>query len=217
MEHSPYSYQLLSIADQPLLHAFYQLYADSMPLSERKSEGQIYAMVASAAYSVLLLKEGPVVVGYSVRFNQPETHFYLLEYMAIHADYQNQGLGQSLFLRTVQDLKSPGNSPAYLLLEVDSDLEASADHEIRQKRQRFYQRLGCLRIKNLVYQLPLESENIPPKMDMMIYPLQPLLPVSKAQLRCWLNAIYVDVYTMPQNDPRIHQMLIAVDDPVTFT
>ena len=210
------TYEPLASSDNPCFEEFFQLYQDTMPLSERKPKLQIAEMVDTPEYSVLLLKVGDTVTGYSVRFNSEGENFFLLEYMAIHSEFRNFGLGQSLFLHTFQDISTSTNSPVYVLLEVDSAFEESPDQEIRKKRQRFYERLGCLRIENLAYQLPLETEELPPKMDILVYPINGLQPIRKTELKQWLSVIYTNVYNMDPDDPRIAEMLTPVGDPISL-
>ncbi len=209
-----YTYEKLAVADRASFQGFYKLFVDSMPESERKAESAIAEMVRRPEYNILLLKDAENIIGYSVLFSPSGELFHLLEYMAIKADYRNQGLGQALFTRTFLGLASSTSEPAYVLLEVDSELEESADHQLRKRRQQFYRRLGCLRVKHLAYQLPLETDVSPPAMDILIYPLKGFHAITKAQLKHWLNTIYVNVYGKQSDDPRIGQMLALVADPI---
>jgi len=211
----PLRYESLVAEDTVSFEAFYKLFVDSMPENERKTKVQMIKMAKASQYNILLLKASDAIVGYSVCFLPKNEAFVLLEYMAIHADFRSQGLGYDLFVQTFQHIKKT-NTYDYALLEVDSDLENSDDLEIRQRRQRFYRHLGCLRVNNLAYQLPMRGQLAPPKMDILIYPMFDFYTISKAQLKRWLNVIYVDVYNASEYDPRINQMLEPVADPITL-
>ncbi len=100
------------------------------------------------------------------------------------------------------------------MLEGDSDREASADRELRTRRQRFYRRLGCMRVSGLHYILPLPGQGAAPEMDLMLYSAEPLRDLPKRELERWLRTIYRDVYRCSFDDPRIVQMLHDVSDPV---
>ena len=168
-------------------------------------------MVRSSDYKVLLLNRNGRVAGFSLLFVPLAQSFGLLEYMAISAEYRNQGLGAEIFRRTVQSMM-PLSTP--ILLEVDSDREKCADCDLRKRRQQFYRRLGCLRIAQLHYILPLPGGGPPPEMDLMIYSTATLRTIAKPELERWLKAIYRDVYHCPPDDPRIKEMLQDVSDPV---
>jgi len=208
-----YTYSPLVSDGDPSFDAFYRIYVESMPLRERKPKSQISAITARPDYKILLLKRNAVVVGFSMLFTPANESFCLLEYMAVDAAYRNLGLGRELFLRAFQDVASDGGTVPGLL-EVDSDREQSTDQEIRRRRQRFYRRLGCLRIDGLSYVLPLRGEGPPPQMDLMLYRPDPLPVIRRHQLEHWLRVIYSKVYDCSPDDPRIDHMMEAIDDPV---
>ncbi|MEK7321600.1 MAG: GNAT family N-acetyltransferase [Pseudomonadota bacterium] len=208
-------YALLTSSNDASFEEFYSIYFSSMPAREQKSRALLAAMAARADYRILLVIRKAAVIGFSVVFAPPEESFRLLEYMAVHAEHRNAGVGGRLFLRSVQDaVNGRGNIP--VLLEVDSDREFSADQAIRKRRRQFYKRLGCCRIEGLSYILPLPGKGAPPQMDLMIYFPEGVSPVGKPYLERWLKAIYQGVYNCSSDDPRIAQMMRTVTDPVTF-
>jgi hypothetical protein len=160
-------------------------------------------LVRRPDYEVLLARRSGVVVGFSVTFRPVEKSFCLLEYMAVQEKHRSAKIGAALFQHGPRDVP--------MLLEVDSDRAAAADLEIRQRRQRFYRRLGCLRVEGLAYLLPLPSA---PEMDLFIYLPPSMQRISKSQLERWLRVIYRDVYDRSPDDPRIARMMEPVGDPV---
>jgi hypothetical protein len=192
---------------------FLRIYKESMPVREQKSEAQIAAVLTRLDYQILLLKRNNLTIGFSIIFIPHQESFCLLEYFAVDANYRNSGLGGQLFLRSADNVfLKIGRIP--MLLEVDSDREASVDQLIRKRRQQFYRRLHCLRIDNLPYILPLPGEGSPPQMDLMVYFPDSVPVVSKMQLQHWLKLIYRDVYDCSADDPRIIKMLKNVVDPI---
>ena len=107
--------------------------------------------------------------GFSILFVPAAGGFALLEYMAVAPDQRNHGLGAELFRQTVEQAVTPDDRKLPVLLEVDSDREASSDRALRTRRERFYRRLGCLRIAGLRYLMPLGGEGAPPEMDLLVY------------------------------------------------
>ena len=214
-------YQLLVSADDASFGELYRIYAESMTLREQKPRAVIAKMVGRSDYKVLLQKKSDVVIGFSILFVPEKETFRLLEYMAVERGFRNSGAGSRLFSRVLQDSVSPRGERLPLLLEVDSDREASADREMRRRRQQFYRRLGCWRVQGLAYILPLPGEGAPPEMDLMMHAPADFISIRKAQLRHWLEAIYAGVYDCAPGDcapgdPRIAQMMAGVSDPVTL-
>jgi len=173
-------------------------------------------MVRAPEYRVWVIKgAGRVdhIQGFSILFLPPAERFALLEYMAVAPERRNHGVGSELFKQTTA--RATTHDPSLpIVLEVDSDREASADREMRTRRQQFYRRLGCVRISGLHYILPLPGQGPAPEMDLLLYSREPLRQVPKTDLERWLTTIYRDVYRCASDDPRIVQMLRDVSDPV---
>jgi hypothetical protein len=197
----------------------YAIYAASIAAREQKPEGWLAAMIGAPQYRVWVAKAGGLVRGFSILFVPAAGGFALLEYMAVAADRRNHGLGAELFRRTVERAVTPAERRLPVLLEVDSDREDASDRALRTRRERFYRRLGCLRIAGLRYLMPLAGEGPPPEMDLLVYAAEPLSPearreVPRSQVKQWLETIYRDVYHCPPDDPRVAQMVGPLPDPV---
>lgn len=198
----------------PSFRELYEIYAASIAVREQKPEAWICAMVRAPECRVWVMKGTGRVKGFSILFLPPAERFVLLEYMAVAPEWRNRGVGSELFRQTVERAASLGGPSRPIVLEVDSDREASADRPIRTRRQQFYRRLGCVRISGLHYILPLPGQGPAPEMDLLVYSAEPLRQLPKTELERWLRTIYRDVYRCSSDDPRIAQMLHDVSDPV---
>src|SRR6266550_3469299 len=191
----------------------YAIYCESIPLREQKSKADLAAMVPKPNYRLLLAQDDSGVVGFSIVFVAGSESFCLLEYMALDKSYRGRGVGVELFEETVGAVyRSHGAIP--ILLEVDSDREPSPDHVQRRRRQNFYRRLGCRRIADCAYILPLSGENTPPEMDLFVYVPGPAPTIRRGEWEQWLKLIYRDVYGCSADDCRIAIMLDGVSDPI---
>ncbi|HEY2901555.1 MAG TPA: GNAT family N-acetyltransferase [Polyangia bacterium] len=190
----------------------YAIYAASIATREQKRKGWIAAMVGAPEYRVWVAKVGGRVQGFSILFVPAAGRFALLEYMAVAPDRRNQGLGGELFRRTMEHAVTPEGRKLPVLMEIDSDREASSDRAIRTRREHFYRRLGCLRIAGLRYLMPLAGDGAPPEMDLLIYSVEPLDRVGRSELRRWLETVYRDVYHCSPDDPRLAQMVADLPD-----
>jgi len=209
-------YEPLLSSHDPAFDEFFGIYADSIPLRERKPKTVVAAMVGQPHYTFLLLKREGRIAGFSTIFCPPAEPFCLLEYMAIDARLRNSGLGRGLFLRSVQEVAaSRGDIP--MLLEVDSDRGLEGDLALTRRRQRFYERLGCRRVEGLAYVLPLPGDGPPPPMDLYVYfPDRPPV-IRKSQLERWLGVVYESVYGCSARDARLSRMAATLPDPIALS
>jgi len=202
----------LKLSEGEPFRQLYAIYAASITPREQKPEDWLRAMVRAPEYRVWIAKGGSRVLGFSILFLPPAAGFALLEYMAVTPERRGQGLGGKLFRRTANHAATPQGRKLPVLLEIDSEREASSDRTIRKSRERFYRRLGCMKIAGLRYFMPLHGVGPAPEMDLMVYGAEPRLP--RGDLKRWLETIYRDVYHCSPDDPRIAQMLQPLPDPV---
>jgi GNAT superfamily N-acetyltransferase len=212
--------QLKSADGEPFRQLF-AIYAASISPREQKPEDWLRAMVAAPKYRVWIAQDAGQpgegrkrVLGFSILFVPPGEGFALLEYMAVAPEKRGHGFGGELFRRTVEHAVTPEGAGLPVLLEVDSDREASSDRAVRTRRIRFYRRLGCVKIAGLWYLMPLCGVGPVPEMDLLVYRAVPPAPLARGDLQRWLQAIYRDVYHGSPDDPRIAQMLEPLPDPV---
>jgi GNAT superfamily N-acetyltransferase len=211
----PVKLEQLSSSQGETFRQLYAIYAASIAVREQKPEGWIAAMIDAPEYRVWVAKAGGLVRGFSILFVPAAGDFALLEYMAVAPEQRNHGLGAELFRRTVEQAVTPDKRQLPVLLEVDSDREASAsDRALRTRREAFYRRLGCLRIAGLRYLMPLPGEGSPPEMDLLVYSATPLGRLARSEVKRWLETIYRDVYHCLPDDPRLAQMVAGLPDPV---
>jgi GNAT superfamily N-acetyltransferase len=215
----PIKLEQLASSEGETFRQLYAIYAASIAAREQKRESWIAAMVDAADYRVWVAKAGGLVRGFSILFVPAAGGFALLEYMAVAPDQRNHGLGAELFRQAMKAAVTPEGRPLPVLLEVDSDREPCSDRALRTRRERFYRRLGCLRLAGLRYVMPLAGEGAPPEMDLLIYAAEPLGSlardgVARSEVKRWLETIYRDVYHCSPDDPRLAQMVSGLPDPV---
>ena len=210
----PVKLEQLESSEGETFRQLYAIYAASIAAREQKRESWIAAMIGAPEYRVWVAKAGGLVRGFSILFVPPSGRFALLEYMAVAPDGRNQGLGAALFRRTMEAAVTPQGGKLPVLLEVDSDREDSSDRALRTRRERFYRRLGCLRLAGLRYLMPLGGEGPPPEMDLLVYLAAPRASLARSEVQRWLEIVYRDVYHCAPDDPRLAQMLAGLPDPV---
>jgi len=202
-------------ASSGLLPAIAGIYEASIPASERKPVSAIWEMAGRPDYRLIAATVGQQVVGFAAVFAPPDDSFALLEYLAVDESARGRGMGAGLF-RTAVDALNRETRPRSPLVEIEADVGDECDHDARRRRQAFYRRLGCRRIADLDYQLPLRTAGVPPAMHLYIHRGASIVPLPRAQLARALRRIYADVYARSADDPRIAQMLARVSDPVSL-
>lgn len=207
------TYELLTSPYGASFKEFFSIYADSIPLRERKTRRQISETLASPDYRTYCVKRAGVVIGFSSIFAPACETFCLLEYMAVSGTYRSSGVGKQLFRHIIQSITAErGDIP--MLLEVDSERENSPDRDVRLRRKQFYKSVGCFQIDGLIYLFPLAGRGAPPEMDLMVYIPTGSPQIRKAAVEHWLKLIYQQVYGCDSDDPRIARMMKTVADPV---
>jgi GNAT superfamily N-acetyltransferase len=208
-------FQSLDAGDDGFIAEVYRLYAEAFDPREQKSRDQLAALRGRPDYEILVARRGGRIVGFSVLFVPPGEPFSLLEYMAVEAAERGGGVGAELFRQSRATAAArQGGRPVAMLVEVDSDRITSPAQELCEKRQRFYRRLGCLRIEGLPYELPLPMEVTPPEMDLLVHLPPERTALAKSELEHWLQVVYRKVYGCAPDDSRPRRMLERVVDPV---
>jgi GNAT superfamily N-acetyltransferase len=204
----------LKSADGEPFRQLFGIYAASISPREQKPEDWLRAMVAAPEYRVWIAQDTGRVLGFSILFVPPGEGFALLEYMAVAPEKRGHGFGGELFRRTVEQAVTTEGAGLPVLLEVDSDREASSDRAVRARRIHFYRRLGCVKIAGLRYLMPLRGVGPVPEMDLLVYRSPPVAHIARRDLQRWLETLYRDVYHGAPDDRRIAQMVQPLPDPV---
>jgi len=188
----------------PEFDALVSIYLAAHPASERKPVELLSAMVRKPHYLFLTVYFDHSVVGFSIVCKLPGSDVSYLEYLAVAEPWRGQKIGQFLFKEITERHEVSGRC---LLVEVDSDKQPSPFQADNTRRKLFYRNLGCKEVAGLDYVMPPVSSDTPPAMDLMVY--GDILPgrIALVRLREWLQAIYVNIYSVPATDSRIDGML----------
>ena len=185
------------------------LYEEAIAARERKGVDALRAMIALPQYKVVIARISGQQVGFAILLIGRTIG--LLEYMAVDRRQRGGGIGSALY-RHCRDTELAPHLP--LLIEVDSDREATSDQELRGRRKQFYLRLGCKQVIGLHYILPLGGSGSPPLMDLLAdgAMLGDFMP--KSLIAEWLTEIYELAYDCSPSDSRLAAMLDSLPDVV---
>jgi len=196
----------LLTGDAAWLREAERIYCESILEAERKPSSWLREAMARDDFLLLVAKADEKVCGMATVYrSKRETDLALLEYLAVDRGARGRGIGGILFQAAVEAC-----GDRTMLIEVDAETGEGCTLQEQRQRMRFYRRLGCTPIRRVEYQLPLKTAGVIPPMELLIYPSR---TVDRETLRRWISAVYVDVYGMGADDPRIEQMLAGL--PVT--
>jgi GNAT superfamily N-acetyltransferase len=197
-----WTFRRLSVSNAAQVARVLAIYRAVITPSEQKSEAAMRAQVSRADYLWLVAVKDGEIGGFATVFAPADEDFCLLEYLAVDAALQGQGLGATLF---AQVRKQAGDDRA-LLLEVDADVPGPGV-KLRRRRLAFYSRLGCRRLGSIPYELPLDERGKPPAMWLLAHMPEGVATLAASTVRRWLKVIYVGAYQQRAGDPRIADMM----------
>jgi len=190
--------------------AFFAIYHEALPPSERKADAAILAQAERTDCVVELAELDGAAAGFLILYRAQAHAMALLDYLGVAVNARSGGLGARLFARIAA--LSSGRT---LLIEVETDRETAApDIEQRLRRKRFYARQGCRQLAHLTYVMPTVGKEAPPPMDLLA--LTERDSVDRATLRAWLADLYQQVYGQPLDDPMIARMMAGLPERLAF-
>jgi len=198
--------RMLRRDDAAAFEAALAIYRSEIELSEQRPEAELRTLLNRDDYLVQVAERAndgaSRVIGFSISWTPPDEDFWLFEYMAVLPQERSSGVGKTLFQRACA-IPDPGNLG---LVEVDQPHDDNTS-----RRLRFYARLGCRRVGDINYILPLRTHGEPPPMMLLSVPRYGATAyVRRETLQRALQLIYESVYHQAPNDPRIAQMLGGV-------
>jgi ribosomal protein S18 acetylase RimI-like enzyme len=206
--HETDEFLVVSDIASPEFEEVIDIYLQAFPENERQPLDKIKRRVATNEYSLLVVKRGNTVVGFSLLYVFDDLRFGLLDYMTIREEYGNLGIGAELFRQTYEYFKKGNPSRNFLLLEVEHPAYGSvSERALRLRRIRFYERLGVRTVANFEYLLPPMSDNRPTEMLLMVYAGNNSIDIDQNTLKDILVAVYEKVYNRKLGDPYLSRML----------
>jgi len=190
--------------------AFFAIYHEALPPSERKADAAILAQAERADCVVELAELDGAAAGFLLLYRAQAHAMALLDYLGVAASARSGGLGSRLFARI-----AALSASRTLLIEVETDRETDApDIDQRRRRKRFYARQGCRQLAHLSYVMPTVGHEAPPRMDLLALTGQDA--VERAALQAWLADVYQQVYDQPQGHPMIARMMAGLPERLAF-
>jgi ribosomal protein S18 acetylase RimI-like enzyme len=179
------------------------IYKSSFPQNETRPIEKVVQMLKNDEnYHLFTYLNDKAVVGISLMYIFRSLNIGFLDYIAIKPNYQRRGIGKELFEFTFEKFRSDVSNGIGLLIEVQKenvhDLE---ERNLREKRIRFYMRLGAKIMDRVNYILPpIQPGFGSEEMYLMIRPLGEIHYLPKESVLQYIEAIYSTIYQYEDKD-----------------
>ena len=132
--------ELRKIGYEEFQKELYESYQKDFPLSERDSIHALKKGMKNGNVEMIELIDQGQIVSYAIFYRAKEAQYILLAYLATMEQYRGSGYGTKF----IEMLKIEYQSYKGILIEIEKRGmgKNEKDNEIRQKRYRFYERLG---------------------------------------------------------------------------
>lgn len=199
-ESQDYRTEQVTDFDSPLFERCLDILEQSIAVNEQLPRSRLRKLLSGGDYRLYALRDRNGIAGAASLYFSASTPFVLLDYLAIHPDWRNQGLG-SAFFRKLTDVARRENSKAnWLLLEVDAVPEDSASQsEDNRRRIEFYRRLGAQLLANVPYRFPSPSGVAVP-MRLMVLQLRAGARLSATDVQAAIEDSFRQVHGRKDED-----------------
>jgi ribosomal protein S18 acetylase RimI-like enzyme len=161
---------------------------------------RLMKLLSGHNYRLYTLRFRDEVAGVALLYFSPGLPFVLLDYIAIHSDRRNQGLGSAFFRMLTELMPREKPSADWLIFEVDDDREGPEEKRAESRRRiEFYRRLGADLLANVPYRFP-SAHGMPVPMRLMVYRLRPGAKLSPADIGAAIADTFVHVHGRTSDD-----------------
>ena len=190
-------FKLIQNLDHPDVEKALALYEQTFPSQERIQLSELKLYIQSQASQLWVGYYQQEFALMSILYPLPSHDFILLAYLATVPQLRNIKIG-SQFLNYLIDLVH--QAAKTLVVEVEHP-DFGDNSELRQRRIKFYQRLGAKTLKNLIYFLPALDGTKTTEMILMIISNHPLEKLPKMVVQQLIRELYTEFYHCLPTDP----------------
>jgi GNAT superfamily N-acetyltransferase len=195
--------------DDRQLDAVRSVFEEAFPPWQREAFDDLVARERTGHASTVILVDSGQPLALAVTSCLASVRWSYLEYFAVDVDQRSRGVGGQLWRAMGRDLVARAQ-PGRLVLEVDDPAGAAedpAEHRIRERRIRFYQRQGARFLPARDYNVPhLDSaDDSEPMLLLWAAMADDAQPPGPSELSALLPAVYAAGYELPAD----HALVLA--------
>ena len=189
-----------------------RIYTESFPLNERQSVDVIKKKVKENYYQMFIGVLKDRVVFMALLYPLEKTDFIVFAYMATDKRFRNNYIGTK-FIQKMENLLCEKSPSKYLILEVENPKYGSNKNE-RERRVRFYKRLGAKEMKNVRYILPPLSGRNPTEMILMVMPGLDEVHIDGDIVKKLILQMYKELYNRNENDDLLNSFIHKINNSI---
>ena len=179
-----------------------EIYNNAFPENERLPLSKLKEKIQNNQFQLWVTHEESKVIFIAILCPLVNTNFTLLGYMATAKNFRGKGIAKEFLLWWKNNRQSNNE---YLLLEVENP-NIGDEKEIKEKRVKFYQKLGANIINNVRYFLPELNNEKAPEMILMIYPCYHQNFIEGKLIKQLITSSYEQFYDQ-YNHPNLNLMM----------
>ena len=186
--------------NSPLFARGLSLLEQSIAAHAQLPRARLIKLLSGRDYRLYALRLRDEVAGVALLYFSPGGPFVLLDYIAVHSDRRNQGLGSAFFRALVEVILREKPSADWLIFEVDDDREGPEEKSAQSRRRiEYYRRLGAHLLANVPYRFP-SVHGMPVPMRLMAYRLGPGAKLSPADVEAFIEDAFLHVHGRTSDD-----------------
>jgi GNAT superfamily N-acetyltransferase len=185
-----------------------RIYEESFPSNERQFKDTIKKRIKGNLYQMFIGRLKDKVVFMALLYPLKNTDFVLLDYMVTEENFRNKGIGTNFIKNILEEIASK-----YLILEVENP-RCGNNKEQRERRVKFYKRLGAKEMKNVRYILPPLSGNIPTEMILMILPNYGEGKIDGHIVKKLIIQLYKELYGRNEDDVLLNSFINKINNHI---
>ncbi len=184
------------------------IYEASFPTNERQSKDTIKKRIKNNLYQMFIGRSKDKVVFMALLYPLKNTNFVLLDYMVTDENFRSTGIGTNFIKNILKKIK-----PNYLIFEVENPKHGN-NKEQRQRRVKFYKRVGAKEMKDVRYILPPLSGNIPTEMILMVLPSYDEGKIDGQLVKKLVTQIYKELYNRDDEDDLLNSFINKIENSI---
>jgi len=185
-----------------------RIYETSFPSNERQSKNTIEKRIQENLYRMFIGHLKDRIVFMALLYPLKNTDFVLLDYMVTHESFRGKGIGAKFIKKILKKIK-----PNHLIFEVENPKYGN-NKEQRERRVKFYKRVGAKEMKNVGYILPPLSGNTPTEMILMILPSYDDGRMDGQLVRKLVAQIYKELYNRDKGDRLLNSFINEIGNSI---
>ncbi len=197
MKNSGIEFKEISDVNSRELEQALYVYSTVLNPDERRETSRIVDMLKNDKnYHLYAAVDSDSVVGISLIYNFEKLGVGFLDYLAVDATRQSNGIGSNLIKYSMKKMGEQMNDPLGLLFETaNPDFEDPSEIPLCRRRLNFYKRNGAKILDGVDYMLPpqnKESELWP--VHIMMIPVDAKYGLSKPFVLKMIKSVYSGIY-----------------------